>query len=213
MIIPRKMHQIWVGPLPQPTRWMESWPEKHPDWLYSVWTNEHLGDLDWINKKHMDRFASIGRWDGVADLMRYEILLGYGGVVVAADSECLLPLDPLFEDEASLYAIATHPPGFPVRRKNRGSMTPLYASTLGHGFPQLLVEELSRLPVLHRKPVRATGNRYMQRMVKAFQPEITVWPMHYFIPRHFNGWRYEGPDPVYAVHHWGTTKGTYSQGV
>lgn len=89
------MHQIWVGPLPPPEKWMRTWREMHPDWEYRLWGNEDLANGEWRNKAHMDFYAARGIWSGVADLMRYEILYRHGGVLVAADSECLRPLDDM----------------------------------------------------------------------------------------------------------------------
>ena len=36
------IHQIWVGQLPPPTKWMKIWPKHNPDWEYRVWTNDDL---------------------------------------------------------------------------------------------------------------------------------------------------------------------------
>lgn len=163
----------------------------------------------------MEFYAERGKWNGVADLMRYEILLKEGGVVAPADSICTHPLDELFADGGRLYSVNTgeYEGKAEVRERDIGSMMPIIAAAAGHPFLETVVGALERKPKLHRSPVRATGNRLMQRMVRRHSPEIVIWPMHYFIPEHFNGWRYTGPDRTYAVHYWGTTRGTYAQGV
>lgn len=102
--------------------------------------------------------------------------------------------------------------GGPIVKKNLGSVAPLYASVPGHWFPLMLTQEIFNNNYLST-PVRSTGNRLMQRSIKKYRPEIKIWPMHYFIPEHFNGWKYEGKDIVYARHFWGTTRKTYSQGI
>lgn len=212
MNIPKLLHHIWVGPKPPPEKWMRTWWEKHPGWKYRLWGNHELLTHPWKNKRHMLEFARRGQWAGVADLMRYEILLAHGGVVLAADSECLSPIDDLFADGAEIYAINTGEyEGGPRVEANLGATTPLYAAVPGHWFTAALVRKLSRVTEL-RTPVRTCGNRFMQRMIRRHAPPLKVWPMHYFIPEHFNGWRYTGPDKVYARHFWGTTRDTYALG-
>ena len=40
------MKHIWVGPKLPPSKWMQTWPVKHPAWDYQVFT-----DSDLKNKK------------------------------------------------------------------------------------------------------------------------------------------------------------------
>src|SRR4029079_2825346 len=214
-MIPKLMHQIWVGPLPPPLAWMSTWKEKHPGWKYRLWTNEDLQQHPWINFRHMKTYYNQGKFNGVADLMRYEILYDWGGVVIAADSICLNPIDELFQDNYPLYAINTGDYEGKKRKRfrDKGSMTPLYAAQPGHIFTMNLIQTLKRKKQLLGNPVNATGNRFMQYMVFNYKPPIKIWPMHYFISDHFNGWKYQGPDKVFARHFWGTTRGTYDKGL
>lgn len=208
--VPKLLHQIWVGPRKAPEAWLQTWRDSHPGWTYRLWTNRDLHEKLWINRGHMADYMRRRRYNGVADLMRYEILWRYGGLVAAADSVCVHPVDELLEDGHRIYAIATDLSPYQEKQipANFGSTTPLYAAVPGHSFTACLIAGL-RLQSYLGAPVRATGNRYMQRMLRKHKPEIKIWPMHYFIPEHFNGWRYHGPDRVYAKHFWGTTRGTY----
>lgn len=210
MKIPPILHQIWIGPNPRPDPWLQTWRDQHPNWTYRLWSNRDLHEETWINRKHISSYMIRRRYNGVADLMRYEILSRHGGVVVAADSVCLHPLDELFEDEHELYTIATDFSQYKEKPDvhNAGATTPLYAAAPGHWFTNELITTLHDQSFL-RAPTWSTGNRYMQRMLRRHQPAIKIWPMHYFIPTHFNGWQYDGADRVYARHFWGTTRGTY----
>lgn len=214
MKIPKLLHHIWVGPLPPPTKWMKTWPEHHPDWEYRVWGNDDLAGIRWHNRKHMDHYAALGRWDGVADLMRYEILYEHGGAMPGADSVCLRPIDELFEDDFELYAVNTgHREGSDHDEMKDGATAPLYASTPLNPFTKALIKRVGRKkPSKLRSPARSTGNWYMRAMIRQHNPAIKIWPMHFFLPEHFDGWKYDGPDVPYATHHWGSTRGTYEQG-
>ena len=44
-MIPRTLHQVWLGPDPIPARYMgflDGWRRLHPGWSYQLWTD---GDL------------------------------------------------------------------------------------------------------------------------------------------------------------------------
>ena len=59
------------------------------------------GGVCWINARSYARHVPVRELNGVADLMRWEILYNEGGFVVDADSVCRRPLEPwLFEGEA-----------------------------------------------------------------------------------------------------------------
>lgn len=54
MKIERKIHQVWIGPLPTPTKWMKSWGEKNPDWKYVLWDNKKIFSRKWKNQHLID---------------------------------------------------------------------------------------------------------------------------------------------------------------
>ncbi|MDR3645987.1 MAG: glycosyltransferase [Candidatus Babeliales bacterium] len=94
-LIPRKIHQIWIGPkqLPEKFDWMRETVKKlHPTWEYKLWTNEDLKDFNLKNQEVFDSVKNIG---AKADIFRYEILERFGGVYVDIDFELLKPLDDI----------------------------------------------------------------------------------------------------------------------
>jgi mannosyltransferase OCH1-like enzyme len=100
-MIPKLIHFIWVGDeAKRPTNCMDTWRALHPDWEFVLWGNAELNQLEWINRAHM--MDMYGReLNGVADMMRWEILHANGGIVVDADSIALRKLDDhLLECEA-----------------------------------------------------------------------------------------------------------------
>jgi mannosyltransferase OCH1-like enzyme len=95
-VIPRIIHQVWVGPDPLPERFSEyqrTWRDHHPDWDLRFWTDGNLPE-DLRRPESYDRLRSpIER----CDLLRLELVWREGGVYVDCDFECLRPLDPLLE--------------------------------------------------------------------------------------------------------------------
>jgi mannosyltransferase OCH1-like enzyme len=91
-VIPRVIHQIWIGPDPLPDehrRWIETWRRRHPNWEHRLWTEDELPS-DPIRPEVLERLrAPVER----ADILRLEILYRHGGVYVDTDVECLRPVD------------------------------------------------------------------------------------------------------------------------
>lgn len=196
-MIPRIIHQVWIGNRPAPEAWMRTWREKHPDWEYRRWGNREVRTRKWINQKHVDTYWLRGVWHGVADLIRYEILHEFGGFMPSTDSECLLPVDDLF-NEPMAYSV------YENERAAPGLISPLMACEPGNPFALDLIRGLKakeRLGV----PWKTTGNRYMQEMFGKTKHPHHIYPSHYLNPTHWTGVVYEGPGPVYASQKWGTT--------
>ena len=62
-IIPKKIHQIWIGPKTLPKKyinWMRSWRELNKDWEYILWTDNEIKNLDFFNQKYYENSKNIG---------------------------------------------------------------------------------------------------------------------------------------------------------
>jgi mannosyltransferase OCH1-like enzyme len=92
--IPKIIHQIWLGgPLPATyKRWQETWQKKHPDWHYKLWTDLDLVDFPFTDRSRFERALDIRE---KADILRYDILLHFGGLYVDIDFECLKSFEPI----------------------------------------------------------------------------------------------------------------------
>ncbi|MCU0904035.1 MAG: hypothetical protein MUE83_09195 [Tabrizicola sp.] len=205
-MVPRKMGQIWIGPHRPPEEWMRSWQDAHPDWSYRVYDNDYLCNRRFRNQALINEYFRQGLFAGVADLMRYEILLDEGGFIADADSICLHPVDELIT-EARAYAVYE----FPVRQT--GLISPFLASDPGNRVIGHVVEELTRSrPEDLRAPWKSTGNGFLRRFLAdnpALLSEVTIFPGYYFNPEHYRGEVYTGTDRIYARQLWGTTRNTY----
>ena len=79
MKIPRKLGHIWIGPKQQPSQWMQSWIERHPDWEYTLYDNDFLRNGTFRTRAQIDEYMKRGAYAGAADLLRFEILYAQGG--------------------------------------------------------------------------------------------------------------------------------------
>ncbi len=86
--IPRHIHQIWLGKkLPKRFYGMcKSWQEQHPGWTYTLWGNEAYDLLDSRMRKNL---TSIKNYGLASDILRYHILLSYGGIYADCDFWCI----------------------------------------------------------------------------------------------------------------------------
>jgi mannosyltransferase OCH1-like enzyme len=201
--IPKKIGHIWIGPRSVPEEWLKSWRDHHPDWSYTLYDNDFLASFPFRNRRLIDEYVKRGQFAGAADLMRYEILYEFGGFIPEADSFCVANTDELFQ-EAKAYTV------YESEKVRPGLVSPILACERENRFVGVLIEELSRLsPYEIGQPWKTTGNRFVAQMIEKYQPDITIFPSHYFIPEHFTGETYEGDGKVYCQQMFGSTTKVY----
>ena len=178
--IPRIIHQIWIGPQPPPVEWMRTWSERHSGWEYRLWT-EHTIPFPLRNQVQFD--ASPG-YSGKSNVLRYEVLLKYGGIYLDADMQCLRPFTEadlrhrffsVYEDE----------------RRRPGLMNNcVIGCETGNPILEDIVEAIGRIPpeVVAASPSWiCTGPTLLTRCVNG-RPAvdgIKIFPSEKFIPVHF----------------------------
>jgi mannosyltransferase OCH1-like enzyme len=64
---------------------MHTWRDKHPDWKYSIFDDTMLKSRKWKNQHLIEHYYNTGKWPGVSDLIRYELLYEQGGFWPEAD--------------------------------------------------------------------------------------------------------------------------------
>jgi len=206
-MIPKIFHFIWVGDESRrPDNCIETWRAAHPDWDLRLWGNAELEGRGWVNAHHIAQMRTR-EWNGVADMMRWEILLEHGGVVFDADSICVRPLEEgMLDCEAfSCWESEVARPGLIAAG--------YFGSAPDNPFVRHIVEDIAAATSVIGDmawktvgPLRLTESYRQHRYT-----QLRIYPSHYFIPRHFTGVTYEGTDPVYAHQLWGTTLRSYDR--
>ena len=209
--LPKRLGHIWIGPKPAPVKWMETWPQMHPDWEYTVYDNDFLASYPFRLRPLINEYFWRGLYAGVQDMMRYEILYEFGGFMADADAICLHRIDELL-DKPRAYTVYDRP----ETDKFRG-VCPFLASEPGNPFLGQVIDELAvQDPGTLRKAEVSTGNRFLMRMIREIAPSeehLKIFPTHYFVP-----WQksdpeniYDGPDTVYAEQKWATSTYAYNR--
>ena len=202
IFIPKIIHQLWIGPRACPAMQMNTWREKHPEFLYIFWNENEIAKRN-FKFECQDKIDEIEEWCGKADIIRYEILYKYGGVFIDADSICLEPIDNLMED---IFAFAGY--------ENEYAQKGLIANgTMGfvpnHPLCRAAIDWIKANDVTRAKtgkmPWQLTGPTLLTNLINKGIYDIKVYPSHYFYPVHHTGRVYYGHDRVYSHQEWGST--------
>lgn len=92
-MIPKIIHQIWLGSKPIPNKFIDSW--KIPNFEHVLWREKELSNLNMVNRDKYQTLLENKTYYGAADIARVEILSKFGGMYADADFENLKP----FPDE------------------------------------------------------------------------------------------------------------------
>jgi len=209
IMIPKILHQIWIGPKPAPTNLMNTWKEKHPNFEYILWNEAEIQKrgLSFLCQKQI---ADIPEINGKADIIRWEILYQMGGYFVDADSICIEPFDELFEGKP---AFAT----FENENMRKGLVA---TGTMGFVPQHPLVfdilkwistsDEATKL-IRETRAWYSVGPGLLTNMLNTGKyTDFFVFPSHLFLPIHFTGGdEYTGHKKVYGYQEWGTAKQSY----
>jgi len=206
-MIPRIIHQIWIGPKPAPTKFMDTWKEKNPKFTYIRWNEEEL-KTRLLNLQCTNKIDDMEEINGKADIIRWEILYKYGGVFVDADSICIEPIDEMLmqtkafagyeHEELRKGLIATGTMGFPAK----------------HPLVKKAIEWIQSNEINVQKTQKrawiTVGPGLLTRLYNTGQfTDLTIFPSYFFLPIHCTGKEYTGHGKVYAYQEWGSTKQNY----
>lgn len=202
-----KLSTIWIGDeSKRPDSLIQTWKDNHPEWEYSVHGNDTLYGRTWKNQKLIDHYLYAEDYPGVADIMRYELLLEEGQFIHPADSVCLNPVDELLEN-AEIIAVYENETVVP------GLISPVYYAKKGHPFVRELVDNLPGHPYDENgeyvKPWILTGNTYMRKTYEKWKWGFKPLPSYTFTPVHHSGKKYRGKKKIYAKQMWGSTFQSY----
>jgi mannosyltransferase OCH1-like enzyme len=223
--IPKIIHQLWIGNKPAPTKFMNTWKEKHPDFEYIHWNEDELVKRNFISQlsNKIDEMEEI---NGKADILRWEILYKYGGIFLDADSICIEPLDNLIELNKCFASYENEV----MRGVNWTKNDPMYDDVLArthaliatgtmafppnHELPKMAIEWIRNNVIsvsnTGKRAWRTVGPGLLTRLYYSRKwDDITILPSYYFLPVHCSGVKYMGHGKVYAYQEWGSTKNNY----
>jgi mannosyltransferase OCH1-like enzyme len=79
-------------------------------------------------------------------------------------------------------------------------------------FGQLILDLQNEPSVVDRMAWQSVGPLFLTESVRRHRyAGLTIWPSHFFIPRHFTGQEYSGGGAIFAAQAWGSTLGVYDE--
>lgn len=200
-MIPKIIHQIWIGNKPKPVKLMQTWKDKHPDYQFIEWNNETIKKMKFACQDRIDELWHLERWSGIADIIRYEVLYEFGGFVAPADSVCLNRIDDLLGYENGFCC-------YENEELRKGLLSPHLGMPQKSNLMAVLVAIIKRdTQILRADAWITTGNKLLTDVVESMKFPIEILPSYTFIPEHYTGDTYAGEGKIYAKHFWGSTKG------
>lgn len=201
MPIPKTIHIVWIGDeTKRPDAWIATWRALNPTYEVRVWGNDAVRAENWLLGDQINAWA--GREiNGAADIIRWEILFRYGGLAFDADSACVKPLEDWLI-QPSCFAAWEHEilrPGL------------IAAGALGFVPDHFLIGHILKDIIEDPDPFGGMAwqklgpQRITDTLRKLSFPNLTIYPSHYFFPRHHSGFEYSGQGPVFARQFWGST--------
>ena len=207
-MIPKILHQIWIGPKPAPTHMMKTWKDKHPGFEYILWNEQEIAKRG-LTTSCQRQIDAMGEINGKADIYRWEILHQFGGYFVDADSICIEPFDQFFEGKT----------GFATYENENVRANLIATGTMGfvpgHPLCRDILNWISTNPeaqtlIQATRAWYSVGPGLLTKMLETGKyPDITIYPSHCFLPIHFTGPEYTGHKRVYGYQEWGTAKQSY----
>jgi hypothetical protein len=215
-MIPKIIHQFWIGPKKPPLPLMQTWKNLNAGWEYMLWGETALINQFSNGLRNQQQYDDMEELCGKCDIARLEILNKYGGFFIDADSICLEPLDDFLSINDSFTCYENE--------FEKGSLLACgyLASTPDNDLMKLLIEAVGRIDI---KQVLAVGDRspfdsshrawqltgsglLTSTVFKNKYTPISIYPSYYFIPSHYSGRKYTGPAKSYSDQLWGSTPGS-----
>jgi hypothetical protein len=167
-----------------------TWLAHHPGWTMYTWTDRHVSGLTQPATLEQSTAKS-----GKSNVLRYEILVRYGGVYIDTDFECLRNIEPILNNVACFVGMQC-----PDVANNA-----IIGAVPGHAFIRDLVVHIpARARVMSGGlSIRQSGPYYLTERLRG-RRDVTVFPASVFYPYQWHErWRrHEHFPSAYGVHHW-----------
>jgi len=203
-MIPKIIHQIWIGPKKPPYEWLNTWKEMHPEWEYILWDNDRVEKfIPEMRLRHLmlaeDTLSEDERrekYNVQSDYLRFEILYKYGGVYLDADTYCLrkIPNKFLLPKAFTCYLNEEQRPG----RLASG----ILGAEPQHPLLDRAIELLAKKTFRDDVGFKFAGPTFFTSVVGS--DDIFIFPSKVFLPFFFKPEEVDLSESI-CVHFWGTT--------
>lgn len=193
-MIPKIIHQIWVGDLPIPEKSVEfikNIKTLHPEYEYRLWNNDDLTPLNFSNILYINKASSNAQ---KADMMRYEILYRFGGIYLDIDFELFKSIDGLLKNK---MVVCNEDGNIDQYMSNS-----FIACTKGNENLHRCVQAIKTVD--YNAPINHSTGPYFFRKNIDLNEDATLLPTINMYPKHWSERAkvIEKTDEIFGVHHW-----------
>ena len=200
-MVPKIIHQIWIGPKQMPLEWMQTWKDKNPTLKYELWTEKRIDELGLKNRKTYDYYVGRQNYAAAGDVVRAEVLERFGGVYLDADLICVNSIENEPFMQRDFFAV----PELNGRMNNA-----VIGSVAGHPIIQEYRKRIGEVTALEPSDC-AVGGLLLGRCIHEYlkKDNIEILPVYSFYPKSHRGYYAPPEGKNYAQHLWGATKNIY----
>lgn len=206
-MIPKIFHNIWLGgEMPETHKLLvDRMIKMHPGWEYKFWNESNIPKL-----YNETVYQQMNRPCFKADVLRYELLLKYGGVYVDTDFLFLKNIDELLDEEIIIsreFPVARIPNinnciiGITPQHELMKYVVMKIEDVFQDKYERLLIEKGE-----HFAGIEVVGPRFFDSCIREFSPEIEskAFPMKNFSPFRPGTLKniYRPYREAYAIHLW-----------
>lgn len=196
--IPKIIHQIWIGPNPEPIQWTNTFKidyiKMYPEYKYIGWSESNINEL-FIDFPIIKIVYDLEKtYNGKSDILRYLILYKYGGIYIDADSVWVNEknFDDLIDNSTGFFA-AKEPGCIHITGGVIGSFknNDVFIKIIKH-IESYIIDKNKEI-----KPKFYSEKRKVLGVVKTIGPiifnhfakstNITIFPSDYFYPISWHG--------------------------
>ena len=201
-MIPKIIHQIWIGSKPIPYEYINTIKNMNYDYEHILWTEEEF------KKRHMyfkcqHQIDLIDEICGKVDIMRVEILNRFGGIYIDADTFAIERLDDKFLQNDAFAGLENE-----IHIKNL-----VGNSVMGFTKKHIILENMIEYFIkniktkedINKAAWQLTGPVIFTNTISNFQDTIKIYPDYYFYPIHHTAETYKAHGKIYLCQLWNST--------
>ena len=195
MMIPKIIHQIWVGPNPIPSkslRFIQELRELHPDYEYRLWSDKDITHDNFVNYELILKSSSYAQ---KADIMRYEILYRHGGIYLDIDMEVFKNITPLLTNDLVVCNEDENIDQY---------MTNAFICCIKNNVELMKCVYFCKNIDLSSKSISQTSGPWFFRNCIEITDRVNVLPTSYIYPTHYTNPKaaFTITDTTYTCYHW-----------
>lgn len=185
-----------------PDKCIDTWMVKNPDYKVNIWDNDSLKNNVWRNWDKISDMLHKKDYAGASDVMRYQILHDEGGIYIDADSVCLKPLEDWLLDCEAFACWEQE------LVRNNLIANGFIGGVKGAEVWQMCMDMVATKDCTEPKLAwQITGPLMLSEVYFQKQPNLTIYPSHFFMPRHHTGYESKATGNRFADHIWGSDTG------